>query len=47
VRTDNGRASASLSVEERVRGIVDYMMEKRASTGSDGFVDYRGREMSG
>jgi len=44
VRTDMGGRSASLSVEESVRGIVD-MLESRAGTGRHGFVDYRGREM--
>ena len=44
VRTDMGGRSASLSVEESVRGIVD-VLESRAGTGRHGFVDYRGREM--
>ena len=44
VRTDMGGRSASLSVGESVRGIVD-MLESRAGTGRHGFVDYRGREM--
>jgi NAD(P)-dependent dehydrogenase (short-subunit alcohol dehydrogenase family) len=45
VRTDMGGRSASLSVEESVRGIVD-VLEKRAGTGRHGFVDYRGREVA-
>jgi NAD(P)-dependent dehydrogenase (short-subunit alcohol dehydrogenase family) len=44
VRTDMGGRSASLSVEESVRGIVD-MLESRAGTGRHGFVDHRGREV--
>ncbi len=44
VRTDMGGRSASLSVEESVRGIVD-VLESRAGTGRHGFVDYRGREV--
>jgi NAD(P)-dependent dehydrogenase (short-subunit alcohol dehydrogenase family) len=44
VRTDMGGRSASLSVEESVRGIVD-MLESRAGTFRHGFVDYRGREV--
>jgi NAD(P)-dependent dehydrogenase (short-subunit alcohol dehydrogenase family) len=45
VRTDMGGRSASLSVEESVRGIVD-VLESRAGTGRHGFVDYRGREVA-
>src|SRR6266403_2759424 len=44
VRTDMGGRSASLSVEESVRGIVA-VLESRAGTGRHGFVDYRGREV--
>jgi NAD(P)-dependent dehydrogenase (short-subunit alcohol dehydrogenase family) len=44
VRTDMGGRSASLSVEESVRGIVD-MLESRAGTFRHGFVDHRGREV--
>ena len=44
VRTDMGGPSASLSVEESVRGIVD-TLEARAGTLRHGFVDYRGREV--
>ena len=44
VRTDMGGRSASLSVEESVRGIVD-VLESRAGTFRHGFVDYRGREV--
>jgi NAD(P)-dependent dehydrogenase (short-subunit alcohol dehydrogenase family) len=45
VRTDMGGRSASLSVEESVRGIVD-VLESRAGTGRHGFVDYRGRDVA-
>jgi NAD(P)-dependent dehydrogenase (short-subunit alcohol dehydrogenase family) len=45
VRTDMGGRSATLSVEESVRGIVD-MLERRTGTGRHGFVDYRGREVA-
>lgn len=45
VRTDMGGASAPLSIEESVRGIVD-VLESRARTGRHGFVDYRGREVA-
>ena len=45
VRTDMGGPSASLSVEESTRGIVD-VLEARAGTGRHGFVDYRGREVA-
>jgi NAD(P)-dependent dehydrogenase (short-subunit alcohol dehydrogenase family) len=44
VRTDMGGRGAPLSVEDSVRGIVD-LLESRAGTGRDGFVDYRGREV--
>src|SRR5437763_14038203 len=44
VRTDMGGRSASLSVEESTRGIVD-MLESRAGTGRHGFADHRGREV--
>ncbi|MBV9585962.1 MAG: SDR family oxidoreductase [Alphaproteobacteria bacterium] len=44
VRTDMGGRSATLSVEESVRGIVD-VLESRAGTGCHGFVDYRGRDV--
>ncbi|MBV9154570.1 MAG: SDR family oxidoreductase [Alphaproteobacteria bacterium] len=44
VRTDMGGRSATLSVEESVRGIVD-VLEHRAGTGRHGFVDYRGRDV--
>src|SRR5712671_130190 len=44
VRTDMGGRSASLSVEESVRGIVD-VLESRAGTFRHGFVDHRGREV--
>lgn len=45
VRTDMGGRSASLSVEESVRGVVD-MLESRAGTFRHGFVDHRGREVA-
>src|SRR5258707_9085221 len=45
VRTDMGGRSASLSVEESVRGIVD-VLESRAGSFQHGFVDYRGREVA-
>jgi NAD(P)-dependent dehydrogenase (short-subunit alcohol dehydrogenase family) len=45
VRTDMGGRSATLSVEESVRGIVD-VLESRAGTGRHGFVDYRGRDVA-
>ena len=45
VRTDMGGRSASLSVEESVRGIVD-VLESRAGTFRHGFVDYRRREVA-
>src|SRR5215472_15700564 len=45
VRTDMGGRSATLSVEESVRGIVD-VLESRAGTLRHGFVDYRGRDIS-
>jgi NAD(P)-dependent dehydrogenase (short-subunit alcohol dehydrogenase family) len=45
VRTDMGGRSATLSVEESVRGIVD-VLESRAGTFRHGFVDYRGRDMA-
>jgi len=45
VRTDMGGPSASLSVEESTRGIVD-VLGARAGTGRHGFVDYRGREVA-
>ena len=44
VRTDMGGRSASLSVQESTRGIVD-ILESRAGTGRHGFVDHRGREV--
>jgi NAD(P)-dependent dehydrogenase (short-subunit alcohol dehydrogenase family) len=44
VRTDMGGRSATLSVEESVRGIVD-VLESRAGTLRHGFVDYRGGDV--
>lgn len=45
VRTDMGGPSATLGVEESVRGIVD-MLESRAGTMRHGYVDYRGRDLA-
>ena len=45
VRTDMGGRSATLSVEESVRGIVD-VLESRAGTLRHGFVDHRGRDVA-
>lgn len=45
VRTDMGGPHATLGVEESVRGIVD-VLERRASSGKHGFVDYRGCDVA-